>query len=109
MLKLSLHLLRRRITVIQYNGCNQDDKTLSNVETLAKLHFAHGSMNGYTPWMIAYTPKQQRAKFLPTLEMVNGVLKSRPPTSRKPQGEGPFSVTVWVMFGNIDCEREADR
>lgn len=31
--------------------------------------------------------------------MVNGVLKSRPPTSRKPQGEGPFSVTVWGMFG----------
>lgn len=34
-----------------------------------------------------------------TLEMVNGVLKSRPPTSRNPQGEGPFSVTVWGMFG----------
>lgn len=38
-------------------------------------------------------------ELLPTLEMVNGVLKSRPPTSRKPQGEGPFSVTVWGMFG----------
>ena len=34
----------------------------------------------------------------PTLETVNGVLKSRPPTSRKPHGEGPFSVTVCGML-----------
>lgn len=32
-----------------------------------------------------------------TLEMVSGVLKSRPPIRRKPHGEGPFSVTVWLM------------
>lgn len=29
--------------------------------------------------------------------MVSGVLKSRPPIRRKPHGEGPFSVTVWLM------------
>lgn len=46
-------------------------------------------MNGYT----------QTAELLPTLEMVSGVLKSRPPTRRNPQGEGPFSVTDWGMFG----------
>lgn len=32
-----------------------------------------------------------------TLEMISGVLKSRPPTSRKPQGEGPHSVTLCVI------------
>lgn len=30
-----------------------------------------------------------------TLEMMSGVLKSRPPTRRKPHGEGPVRVTVW--------------
>lgn len=25
------------------------------------------------------------------------MLKSRPPIRRKPHGEGPFSVTVWLM------------
>lgn len=74
--------------------------TVSYVETqLAKFHFARGSLNGY----------RHAAESQPTLEMVNGVLKSRPPTSRKPQGEGPFSVTVWGMFGKKDCEGETDR
>ena len=30
-----------------------------------------------------------------TREMVRGTLKSRPPTRRKPQGEGPRRVTEW--------------
>lgn len=61
--------------------------------------------------MVSPGHRSPRAALLPgvTLEMVNGVLKSRPPTRRKPQGEGPFSVTVWGMFGILDCERGTDR
>lgn len=40
--------------------------------------------------------------------MVSGVLKSRPPTSRKPQGEGPFNVTVWGMLGISTARGETD-
>lgn len=47
------------------------------------------------------------AEPLPTLEMVNGVLKSRPPTRRNPHGEGPLSVTVWGMFGGSTTGRES--
>lgn len=36
-----------------------------------------------------------------TREMVSGVLKSLPPTSRKPQGEGPVRATVWDMLGGL--------
>uniref|UniRef100_A0A8C6PQX8 procollagen-proline 4-dioxygenase n=1 Tax=Nothobranchius furzeri TaxID=105023 RepID=A0A8C6PQX8_NOTFU len=45
-------------------------------------------------------------KPLPTLEMVNGVLKSRPPTSRKPHGEGPLRVTVCGMIGQESGQNE---
>lgn len=34
-----------------------------------------------------------------TREMVRGALKSRPPTRRKPQGEGPRRVTEWGIAG----------
>lgn len=34
-----------------------------------------------------------------TREMVSGALKSRPPTRRKPQGEGPRRVTEWGIAG----------
>lgn len=34
-----------------------------------------------------------------TREMVRGALKSRPPTRRKPQGEGPRRVTEWGITG----------
>lgn len=35
-----------------------------------------------------------------TLEMVSGMLKSFPPCSLKPQGAGPFSVTMYeLIFG----------
>lgn len=44
--------------------------------------------------------------FPPTLETVNGVLKSRPPTSRKPHGEGPFSVTVCGMLAISKSDRQ---
>lgn len=33
-----------------------------------------------------------------TLEMVSGMLKSFPPCSLKPQGAGPFSVTVYELI-----------
>ncbi|ROJ62486.1 hypothetical protein DPX16_21472 [Anabarilius grahami] len=33
---------------------------------------------------------QEKNKKTRTLEMVSGVLKSRPPTRRKPHGEGPY-------------------
>jgi len=44
----------------------------------------------------------------PTLDTVSGVLKSRPPTSRKPHGDGPVSVTVWLMLPGV-CGRSPGR
>lgn len=43
-----------------------------------------------------------------TREMVRGALKSRPPTRRKPQGEGPRRVTEWGIAGGSRSRSRAD-
>ena len=43
-----------------------------------------------------------------TREMVRGTLKSRPPTRRKPQGEGPRRVTEWGIASQ-SCSRSLSR
>ena len=103
---------------------NSSGRNFVRMKTLNKPHFNHHSVRkkfrkskvnrvvvricAHAEWM---DPQRghRTAELAPTLEMVNGVLKSRPPTRRKPQGEGPFSVTVWdIVFGTEDCERHTD-
>lgn len=54
-------------------------------------------------------PPRCPAGIVLTREMVRGALKSRPPTRRKPQGEGPCRVTEWgIASRSYSRELESD-